>query len=338
MRRRIALFALPTLIFTLAGCDNGTEPSSDSGNVDVVMDAVVARTDSGVTVDGTLLVPHPSYDRALRAAPAVAYDFGGFPELNAGTDARMEIGLTLELTHRKPEVQRNDSTILSYLDHGDVTIEGDTLVKFTDPPQPTNGAPIGYDNFISYTGIAYATIVGTGGVPATRPDSAAWYDALATGSPVTLRTTGSSEAEPVTAPFYITPTAALVGVQNGEDVPLDVDTPPVIRTSQALDLQFDRPVDPAHTFVMLEPFGGVSAGARIAFAQPRAATDRIVIPGNTLWSLAGATSASQVAYRITIEEILWQDDVIAGTLAGGTSFSLPFVQASQTILLVYLEH
>jgi hypothetical protein len=338
MLRRIVLFALPTLILAFADCDNGTGPGTESGNVDVVMDAAVARTDSGVTVDGTLRVPHPSYEKALLAVPVVAYDFGGFPELDAGLDTRMEIGLAIELTHRKPAVYRNDSTILSYVDHGDVIVEGDTMMKFTYPPQPANGTPVGYDNFISYSGIAYATIVGTGGVPAARPDSAAWYDALAAGSPVTLRTTGSSDANPVTATFSMTPLATLIGVQNGDDVPLDVDAPPAISTVQSLALQFDRPVDPAHTFVMLEPFGGVSAGARRAFAQPREATDRIVIPGTVLWNLSAAASASQVAYRITIEEIVWQEDVFTGTLAGSTSFSLPFTQAKQTVLLVYLEH
>jgi hypothetical protein len=219
-------------------------------------------------------------------------------------------------------------------------VDGDTIGKLTDLPDVSPGALIGFDNFVRYYETGSVTVTYLGGATPLDLVRTTWSDALKAGSTLTLQTTGSADSGPATAMFTALPMASLTAVENDGDVPLDVDTPPVIRTERPLALDFDRPLDPEHTFLLLVPLpgSGAGAGARQAFLQPQAATDRIVIPDSVLWQARALSSMSQVAYMLIIKEVRWEDDVFAGTLAGGTSFTLPFVQASETVLLLYLGH
>jgi len=268
------------------------------------------------------------------------YDFGGFPAIDYRKDTRTQDAWVLMLTHRQAAVQRNDSTIFSFYDHGDATVDDDTIGKLTELPGVSPGAPIGFDNFVRYDETGSLTVTYLGGATPLDLVRTSWSDALETGATLTLRTTGSADAQPVTTMFAALPTASLTAVENDGAVPLDVDTPPVISIHHPLALTFDRPLDPEHTFLLLVPFptGATGTGADRAFLQPRTATDRIVIPDSVLWQTVAASSMSQVAYMLIIKEFRWQDDAFAGTVTGGGTFSLPFVQASETALLLYLEH
>lgn len=340
MLRRTAPYAAPILLLILAACDTGTQPWLEAGNVYAYLDATVVQGDTGVTVNGAFRVRYPSPDRALWVGRVFHYDFGGFPQLDYQKDTRTQDSWVLMLTHQKSAVQRNDSTIFSYIDHGVATVDGDTIGKLTDLPYVSPGALIGFDNFVRYYETGSLTVTYLGGATPLDLVRTTWSDALKEGSTLTLQTTGSADSGPATAMFTALPMASLTAVENDGDVPLDVDTPPVIRTDRPLVLDFDRPLDPEHAFLLLVPLPpyGAGTGARQAFLQPQAASDHIVIPDSVLWQLSSLSSMSQVAYMLIIKEVRWKDDVFAGTLAGGISFTLPFVQASETVLLLFLGH
>lgn len=333
---RFARCAALALLFATAACDGATEPELETGNVTASIGAQVEQTDTGVVVNGEWRVRFPPNHTALWLDRFVHYDFGGFPELGYEQSARRSEAWVLMLTHEKARVERNDSLIFSFFDHGDLAVEDSTMMKRTELPGFSPGAPIRFENFVRYLTHSYLHVDWAGGGETTFHHTP-YHDALAAGDPISVTSTGSEDAAAVTATFQASPTARMVGLTNGDVVGLDGEAPPVLSVQHALAISFDRPLDPDHAFLLFHPMPQQVAGAQRAFVQPVASTDRVVIPASVLDQLLPAAAAEAVAYRLLVLEVRSTDDVWRGTLEGAGTFSLPFAQASSTSVNFYLE-
>lgn len=328
----------PSLVLlALAGCD-ATGPDLEPGNVAVQLNASVVQSDTGVVVNGVRRVKHPSNAAALWVDRFFHHEFGGFPELDYPQNTRWSDAWRVQLMHQKEEIERNDSTIFRFYDHGDATVAGVPVEKLTDLPGVRPGHRVGYDSFVLYLATAWLHVVWTGGSVTDFYDET-YHEALVSGGPVTFTTTGSAEVAPTTTTFETFGMATLMAMESGGRLGFELDTPPVLSVEQPFVLEFDRPLDPAFAYIVFLPWevGETESGAKRAFIQPRSATDRVVIPPSTLRDLVADADAGTTAYYVVIEEIRYVEDALVGTFAGGGSYSLPFVQESETSMLLYLE-
>lgn len=335
MRRTLRHCLVPVLVLLIAGCEDAAGPALDQGNVDVQLDATVVRTDTSVIVNGARLFRLPYNGKALRVERFFHHEFGGFPELDYEQEARHSDVWRVGLAHERERIERNDSTIFSYVDHGVVALEGTELDKLTKI-HARQGQPVRFENFVSYLTTSWAEVTWThGGTTVSHEND--YHGRLVTGQPLQLTTTGSAEVEPAGVTFSALVTSTLTGVENGATLSLEVNDPPVLDASAPLALTFDRPLDAEHAYIVLAPWTVGDNGARQAFIQPKEATDRIVIPAGVLQDLIAGAAADRVPYLLGIEEYRFEDDVFSGVFADGSHFSLPFFQESETSLLVYLE-
>lgn len=323
---------LATAALTVQGCEAVTAPTVEPGNVTVQLNATVEHTDTAVSVNGLSTLRFPSNGQALWLDRFDRYEFGGFPELEYPQDERRSVAWRLMLTHERPSIERNDSVIFSFFDHGSAAIQDSAMLKLTDLPHVGGGRAVGFDDFVRYL-LSTSVVVDwmTGGT--LDFGTVSFHETLVSGGLLTLGTTGSEDADPLTATFSAEPFAQLVGMENGEPVDLEGGMP-VISSDRSLALTFSRPLGPSGGAVILIPFKG--GGAR-AFVQTREPTDRWIIPAGTLAEMVAESAADQVAYSLFVLDYVAQANVVRGTLADGTPFSLPFVQRGETTLRLYLR-
>jgi hypothetical protein len=335
LHRSIHRSLVPMALVAVA-CHDGAGPAAEAGNVEVIMDAAVVETDAAVVVNGERRLTMPSNHKALWLDRFLHYEFGGFPELEYPQNTRASEAWRLQLTHEKDQVTRNDSTIFSFVDHGDAAVEESAVEKLTSLPYVPPGVAVRFENWVRYLATSYSHVTWLDGTPTTFYHTQ-YHDRLVAGERITLTTTGSADVNAVTATVSASPIATLIELRNGEAVELDAATPPVLRVNSALILGFDRPLDRERAYLLFIPWPNQGGGAKRAFIQPRAATDRTVIPASVLADMVATASTSRVAYRVVIEEFAWKPDAFTGTFSSGESFSLPFVQEGETTLHVYLE-
>jgi hypothetical protein len=336
LRRRLpAIAPLLAAAVVAAGCDSGIAgPGTEAGNVAFHLDATVMETDTGVVVDGRVVVRHPYNGRALWLARYNQYMLLGFPELDYPQSTIRSDAWRFYLMHEHPR-EPGDSLIFRFADHGEATLAGAAMTRYTDTPHFTPGLPIRFENFLSY-GLHSSIHIRWAHGDITH-DEAPFHAAVVGGQELLLQTTGSAEVEPVTARFAAPALASLTGLTNGEAVPLD-DAAPTIRVAHALHLEFDRPLDPERAFIAFFPFTrGAATSARRAFIQPRQAAQRVVIPAESLDTLLGGSGAQRQAYVLIVVEFDTQPDVLRGSFTAGGEFALPFVHRSETVVHLYLE-
>lgn len=335
LRAAIRRAALPLALAALA-CGDGVEPDPEAGNVDAVIGAAVVETDTGVVVVGAWHLPVPSNGKALWLDWFFHHEFGGFPELDYKQNTRWSESWRIQLTHEKDRITRNDSTIFSFVDHGDAAVEDSTMEKSTTRPHVSPGVPVRFEDWVRYLTHSYLQVTWLAGSAETFHHTR-YHDRLVAGEPITVTTSGSEQVEPV-ATFSVSPMARLIELRNGDALfELNAVTPPVLRTDRPLSLGFDRALDGDQSYVVFIPWPNQGGGAQRAFIRPRAAADRLIIPPSVLAGMVANASRTRVAYLVVIEEFYWENDVFAGRFANGDPFSLPFVQEGETSLLVYLE-
>lgn len=331
---RFATAGVVLLLLALTGCDP-TGVRLEPGNVEMLVNARVAQSDTAVVVDGRTAIRFPSNWAALWLDRFDHYEFGGFPELDYPQDEQRTLSWRLALHHRSDVIERNDSTIHVSVDHGTVSVEGTEMDRLDQDPHVGSGAPIGFDNYVSYLLSTRFIMFRSGGDPDTWHETD-FHDPMIAGATLTLETTGSDDVGPLTAEFAMQPFAPMIAVENGGAVDLDAFDMPVIGTDRALALTFERPLDPGRAAIILHVFPGGGAGSD-AWIQATRVADRWVIPADALAQLIAGSSDDRVAYRMIVLEYVTQDDVVTGELADGTPFSLPFVQRAETTFPFYLE-
>lgn len=343
-RRRRAYRPAPLLVAALAAvswaCDDvlvaGALP--EVGNVDALIGAAIVESDTGVVVNGRTVLGHPDNSQALWLDRIERFEGGGFPELDYPQSTRYSHTWRIALMHAHPPLQDGDTTVFRFHDHGDVAVEGVAMEKLTERPGVGPGSRVRFDNFIRYhlPTQSYAEWMDGGTtVFAATP----FHGDLAQGRELMVRTTGSDDALPVQATFAARPFARVSGIENNGDIPLHGPVP-VVDTRAPVILAFDRPLDPERAFVALIPFPAQN-GARTAFIQPRSASQRLVIPPHVLRQLVEGAPTTRTAFRAIVIEIMTSDDTFAGRFSAGhadvDTFSLPFVQRSETSMNLYLE-
>jgi hypothetical protein len=343
-RRRRAKRPAPLLVAALAAvswsCDDvlvaGALP--EAGNVDALIGAAIVESDTGVVVNGLTVLGHPGNSRALWLDRTERFEGGGFPELDSPQSTRYSHSWRILLMHAHPPQQEGDTTVFRFYDHGDVAVEGVAMEKLTDAPVVGPGSRVRFDTFIRYhlPTQSYAEWMDGGStVFAATP----FHSDLAQGRELTIRTSGSDEALPVQAAFSARTFARLSGIENNGDIPLHGPVP-VLDTRHPFVVAFDRPLDPERAFVALIPFPAQN-GARTAFIQPRSASQRLVIPPHVLRQLVESAPTTRTAFRALVIEIMTSDHVFTGRFRAGhadqDTFSLPFVQRSETSMNLYLE-
>lgn len=329
--------AAACLLVTVPACSDGAGPDSEAGNVDAMIGANVMETDTGLVVPGAWHLRVPSNHEALWLDWFFHHEFGGFPELDYEQNTRFSESWRIQLTHEKDRVTRNDSTILSFVDHGDAAVESVTMEKLTTVPHVTPGLAIRFENWVRYLTHSYLEVTWLPGHTETFHHQA-YHQRLLAGEPIRVTTTGSQDAEAVTATFSAAPMARLLELQSGDAlVGLNADAAPVLRTDRPLIFQFDRALDHERSYIVFIPWPNQGGGAERAFIRLRSSVDRVVIPSSVLADLVESAAQERVAYLVVVEEYHWEDDVFSGRLATGEPFTLPFVQEGETSLLVYLE-
>ena len=329
--------ALPLFILTAcqdpSGPGEGDRIPGETG-VSFAFDANVERSDSAIALNGTRIIRYPWRDEAVWLDRFHHFDFGGFPELGYAQE-RVSEAWRIQITDNETYIERNDSTILGYADHGTVTVEGHATDKLTTLPHVMPGDPWGFENFVSYLIHSSWEVTLAGGevLPLEQAD---FHDRLVAGDAIEIASTGSAQFGAGSGSFRVATMATLTGIENGGVVSLEVDEPPTLRTDTSLVLEFDHPLDPERAYIMIVPFVGAPAGARGAFLQPIEAAERVVIPAPILAELLHDVAADRVAYRIFIEEFAAADDVFSGTRANGEPFMLDYGQESETSLSVWL--
>jgi hypothetical protein len=314
-------------------------PADEAGNVEALIGAIVAQSDTGVVVNGRPVLSHPPNGRAVWLEQYERFDLGGFPELDHPQSADYWFASRVLLTHQERE-EHGDSLIFRHHDHGDVLLAGQVMDRMTDPPAVgPGGPPIRFEDFLRYRLQTFLHIEWRHG--ATTAEQAPFHADLAAGRTLTLKSTGSAGASPVEAEITATPLSALVRIENDGPVAL-AGAVPVIDTRTSLVLQFDRPLDGSRAFVLLHPmFPERQPGVASVFLAPRSATDRVVVPPHVLGQLVAGAPRGSHAFRMIVLEVVVQDDVFTGILAPGSagakSFSLPFVQRRETALHLYLD-
>ena len=327
---------LVPLTLALAACDGVLSPELQTGNVDPILGAAPVTTDTGVVVSDRWCLRVPSNGKALWLDRFLHFDFGGFPELQYPQNTRFSDAWRLQLTHEKTRVTRNDSTILSFVDHGDAAVADSTMEKLTTLPYVLPGSKVAFENWVRYLATSYTRVIWLAGNEQMF-QYAPYHDRLVQGQPISITTTGSAAAGPVTATFSAYPTATLTRLENGDSLPLNASTPPVLNADRAVVFTFDRSLDPDRSYLLLIPFPHQKGGAQRVFLRLRSAGNRVVIPPSLLGDLIANAGDPRVAYEVVIHEYWWKDNVFVGAFAQGGDFSLPFVQESETVLLVYLE-
>ena len=329
----IAVAAACTL--PLAGCDDGTGPGRDAGpEVDVVFDAEFSRTDTSVVVNGEPLLEFPSIYRSVRLYRYQYFGFGGFPELGYELADRRVDFWNLLLIHRT-ELQRNDSTIRSYDDHGTLSIAGVEFGKETTIPPVPIGERLAYQNFVEYSRESFARMIWVGGDTTIFADHD-FHEDIVEGGPLQLVSTGSAGAHPASSTIRFAPLVTLTELVNGAVVPLDVDEAPVLDAGNDLVLEFDRALDPERAYIRITPYVAVP-GARSAIVQPKRAARTVTLPASVMTELVEDSDEARVAYYIIVEEYVVRPESFTGTRPGGESFTLPLVQASEILLHVWID-
>jgi hypothetical protein len=337
------LIVLLTLLAGVTACDArpGAEPIyQDPGNVHALMNASMVFTDTGFVVNGTTRISHPGPDRALWMDRFERFDNGGFPELGYEQSTIYSLVWRLMLTHEHPASVRGDSTLLRFVDHGNVTVQGVGMEKFTDVPYVAPGVPIRFTNFVRYLATGRTRIEWlSGGV---TDETATWFGPLAlTGGVRQLTTSGSAEATQYAGWFWVAPFASLQWITSGPPVPLR-GAVPVVSADRPLAIGLDRVVDASTSFIVLAPvMPGASAAGR-AFIQPVGPTSRITIPSDVLRALVAPAGEDRTAYRLTLIEIHVQPFSMQGTLVdpeatSALPFVLPLVQRSELTVHLYLQ-
>ena len=283
LRRTIRKAALP-LTLAIAACGDGLSPETETGNVEAIIGATVLETDTGVAVAGEWTLSLPHYNRALWLDRYVRYDFGGFPDLDYPQDTRFSESWRLRLEHQNEPITRNDSTIFSYVDHGDAAVADSAMDKHTTRPHVSPGSTVGFDSFVSYLRYSYWYVTWLAGNTTTFHD-APYHDPLMAGEAIALTTTGSLEANPVSTTFAASPFSTLVELRSGDTLSLNARTPPIVSVNRALIFGFDRALDPERVYAVFIPWPKQGSGAQRAFFRPRVSTDRLVIPAATLAEL-----------------------------------------------------
>lgn len=328
---------LPLLLFVACSDATGPEqpdPAPGETGVLFAFDGSVVHSDSAVALNGRRIITYPSRDESVWLDRFLHFGFGGFTELGY-PQPRVSDSWRIQITDNETYIERNDSTILGYADHGVVTIEGVAAEKLTDLPVVMPGDPWGFENFVRYLTSSYQQVTWAGG-EVTQFALSDYHDRLIEGDAIEITSSGSAQMNAATGSFRAATVATLVGLENGESVSLAVDQPPTLHTDTTVVLEFDHPLDPARAYIMVIPFPGAPAGARGAFLQPIEAAERIVIPSPVLAELIHGTGGARVPYRIFIEEFATAPDVFTGTRANGEPFSLDYGQEGETSLLVWL--
>jgi hypothetical protein len=107
-------------------------------------------SDTGVVVNGRPIVHYPSNGQALWVDRFDHYRFGGFAELDLPQSTRHSLTWWVMVTHGNAPEQRGDSTIFSFVDHGQASIAGVPMEKLTHLPHVGPGMPVRHENFIRY--------------------------------------------------------------------------------------------------------------------------------------------------------------------------------------------
>lgn len=311
----------------LSGCDPvGTGPVDPPGNVDYLLNAQVVTTDTAVVVDGRTIIRFPYNGRALYLERFPGFRYHGWPEHDYPQSVLRADAWWLILRHERPPEERGDSIIRSFVDHGEVTIAGVGADKRTDPPHFSAHLPWRYENYVSYFSRAFTMAEWDSGW--VTADSAAYFGALRAGEPLTVQTTGSDDVGPITATFAARAFAELVGMENTGEIPID-GAMPEVDVNRPWTLRFNRPLDPAHAYMVLIPFRG---GGPRPFVQPNAPSHEVVLPTELLRQMVQGAPDELVPMTLIINEWHLGEHQFEGELSDGTPFSLPTYQWSQTAM------
>lgn len=332
--------ATVSLSFLLTACDGsrepvGPDPTPRETGVAFRLDAAVEYSDSSVAVNGTRIIDYPPRDAAVFVEHFHHFSLGGFDHMPYDEDERVSESWRIGVADRVSIVERNDSTIWSYADHGTLSVEGTPTDKLTEI-HVTPGDPLGIENFVSYITSSSVHVTWVGG-ETTEFTLAEYHDDLVSGENIEITSTGSTETGAGAGSFRITPVARLTGIENGDPLSLDVDEPIVVRSDTTLVLEFERPLDPERAYILVMPYFGAPDAARGVFLQPLEAAERVVIPGAILAELVGDVDGGRIPYWIVIEEFATEDAVFTGVRADGEPFALPYGQESETTVLMWLE-
>jgi hypothetical protein len=322
------------LVLGLTACDSEpVRPFLETGNVNFQIGAEAVQSDSGVIVNGHMVIAYPRNHEALWVDRFDHYRFGGFPEHDYAQSTRRSLSWWLSFRHGHPP-EDGDSLIFSFVDHGEATVAGEPMERFDDLPHVGPNVPVRFENFIDYRARPFVWAEWWHGGEETW-EHAPYFEDLIAGAELTIQTTGSDEVAPLSGTFSVTPFAELTGIASGNPLSLDGDMP-VVRTDAPLTLEFTRPLDPAHSFIALFPFRGIDG--RHAFIQPRSAVDRVVIPAEALTELVEGAEGSRLAYMMIVLEVHSLEGAIEGVFReSGDAFSIPFVQRGETGVHLYLE-
>jgi hypothetical protein len=329
---------LPVLLWAVAGCgvDALTGPVGDPGNVEAQFGTWLEQRDGGVAVNGVIVLPHPSFEAALWLDRQDRHEFGGFAGSSGVEAPRRTEEWRLVLTHARPRTMRGDTTVLSYVDHGRVSVGGPDLERVPAPAAPPGGPPVLLENYVRYLSVGLSRV--------TRPDGGAtvqaapWYARVQAGLPLELATTGSAHAAPTSAAFAVRPFAVLRSLTNGSAITIEAQPqPPVISARRELSLEFDRAVIPGAVIIALMPLDRPSDPLRGLVITPVGPSQTVSIPAEMLQQVKAGGSAARERFRIVVLEIQSVPGVLRGGFAAGGDFALPFVQRSETTVNVVLE-
>jgi hypothetical protein len=312
----------------LAGCDRGgglVESLGDEhGNVVAYLGVASEVTDTAVLIDGRPEFTFGEYNRSLWLEHQWGYEYGGIGTFE--TDRLLKESWFFRFSHRLGPA----SPVAPYVDHGEVSL-ADTLFWKS-----------GSGSFIGYGGTAYSRVHYVGGGAVTF-SPAPYLNELLAGAPLPFVSTGSEDAAPFEATISAVPGLTLEKMVSGEDLPFRTQRP-TVSAAAGLVLEFDRPLDPTHTFILLRPnLAHRPATAWLRLVEP---TRRIVVPSAILQDLLAAFEAAGGAAQVPADYILilleyhTEEGAIRGERTGehGTeSFALDFVQQNGTRMYFTLD-
>lgn len=328
-RRRERGFVVAALVgCLLAGCEPGSGPvdSFDDLNGNVVAQLGVASevTDTAVIIDGRPEFTFGDYNRSLWLEHQWEYEYGGIGTFE--TDRLRKESWFFRFSHRLGP----PSPVAPYVDHGEVSL-ADTLFW-----KSRSGS------FIGYGGSPFSRVHYLNGGAITF-SHASYLDELLSGAPLPFVSTGSEEAAAFEATISVRPGLTLQGVASGEELPFRSERP-TVSAADGLVLEFDRPLEPARTFILLRPnLAHPPATAWLRLVEP---SSRVVVSGEILQELLAAFEAAGGAAQVPADYILFvheyhtEEGAIQGERTGeqGTEpFALDFVQQNGTRMFLRLD-